>query len=110
MGDRANIIIKEKGQQVCLYSHWGGTELPHILKSALIRGKSRWNDYQYLNRIIFCEMVGGKVGDLTGYGISQNPGDGDDRILYVDTEAQTVAVNEKKPVSFTEYINTNPNW
>lgn len=90
MGDRANVVIKDRSDQVCLYTHWSGSELPSILRAALIRGKSRWNDGQYLARIIFCEMVRGSEMDLTGYGISQTIGDGADNVIYVDIGAQTV--------------------
>lgn len=102
MGDRANVVIKDSDSQVCLYTHWSGSDLPEILKAALIRGKSRWNDRAYLARIIFCEMVRGSEMELTGYGISQNIGDGGDNVIYVDIDAQTVT-HRGRELSFAAF-------
>jgi hypothetical protein len=77
MGDRANILIKSvSGGKVCLYTHNFGYSLPETLKSAMIRGKNRWTDEQYLARIIFCEMIQSDVLGETGFGISHHIGDG----------------------------------
>jgi hypothetical protein len=116
MGDRANIIVKngekEGDEQVCLYTHWAGSELPGTLKIALIRGNERCDDFQYLTRIIFCEMLkrGGKDLDgLTGYGITQKPWDGSDKIILVIVSSQQVIIDEKK-YSFEEYIASDAAW
>jgi len=53
MGDRANVRIKDSGGTFHLYTHWSGTELPETVRQALLRGKDRWDDEQYLSRIIF---------------------------------------------------------
>ena len=104
MGDRANVIVQDGDEQVCLYTHWAGTELPQTLRDALERGRERWNDAQYLARIIFCEMVKGCEMETTGFGISQTPGDGAGRILYVNVDAQTVSVNRDSAISFDDYV------
>ena len=98
MGDRGNIIIKDGESTVYLYTHWEGSRLNEILKSALKRGKTRWEDGAYLARIIFCEMIGEDTEELTGYGISSIMVDGGNDIT-VDIEKQTV--NDK---TFVEYI------
>lgn len=110
MGDRANVIVKTGGEQVCLYSHWGGTELPQTLRAAMIRGKSRWDDPQYLARIIFCEMAKGHEMDTTGLGISQTIGDGGNAILEVDVDKQTVQINQKPPISFDAFAAGTGDW
>ncbi len=102
MGDRANIVIKTDGDQVCLYSHWGGSDLPQILKDSLIIGKSRVTDYQYINRIIFQQMINGD-DSLTGYGISQNPFDGGDRVVEFDVDAQVINLGNKT-YSVSDYV------
>lgn len=107
MGDRANIVVTNRHNHIVLYTHWAGTELPDILKSALKRGESRWDDFQYLTRIIFCEMIKGDVMDTTGYGISQEIGDGDDRVLTVNVDRQTVTDYNHKTWSFEEYIDVD---
>lgn len=105
MGDRANVVIKSSGQQVCLYTHWTGSELPEIVKEALKRGKNRWDDFQYLTRIIFCEMIKDDVMGETGYGISQEEHDGGG-IVNINCDEGTIAIDSGEPVSFNDYINS----
>lgn len=91
MGDRANVYVHHGAQPgVYLYTHWEGSELPQTVVSALQRGRPRWDDDAYLARIIFSEMIRDDIDGETGYGISAYPPDGDDRIVDVDTESQTV--------------------
>ena len=89
MGDRGNIIVKGNNEEIYLYTHWGGSELREILRSALRRGKNRWDDYHYLNRIIFCEMIKDDVLGLIGFGISSEMQDGGADI-HVDVDSQKV--------------------
>ena len=106
MGDRANIVIKSDGEQVCLYTHWGGSSIEGALCKALVRGKSRWDDFQYLTRIIFCEMIKGDGFDeLTGFGISQDVHDGAHRVITVDVDQRTVRVFGDEPIHFISFIN-----
>ena len=72
MGDRGNIIIRMPNNegQVVLYAHWGGGDLPSMLQQALQRGKKRWDDPQYLARIIFSTMTADAQDQLRGYGIT----------------------------------------
>jgi len=92
MGDRANIVVTSGDEQVCLYSHWAGSDLPVILKAALIRGEGRHDDFLYLTRIIFCEMIQKHLMETTGFGISQVPHDGGDRIITFDFDKQQISM------------------
>ena len=76
MGDRAVIEIQQERGTLCLYSHSDGFYLRKILAKALERGSNRWNDEQYLARIIFNEMTKGREMDTLGYGI--HVGEADD--------------------------------
>jgi len=110
MGDRANVRVDGAGS-VYLYTHWSGSELPETLQRALMAGRSRWDDSPYLARIIFCEMVSGQERETTGFGISGNVGDGDNRVLIVDCKAGTVTFPNKDTLTFEEYINIDdPIW
>jgi len=106
MGDRAQVLIKDEG--VYLYTHWGASKLEEVVRRALERGKSRWNDPEYLARIIFCEMVKGREMELTGYGIGTKQYCDAWRIIEIDCENQKVTkidfgkVQFKK--SFEEFI------
>lgn len=122
MGDRGNIIVTDKygetTSRVVLYSHWGGCRLPQTLRTALQRGKSRWDDSQYLARIIFSQILAGpgithdgrlirtgngevisadKLNSIleelfgtTGYGISSEVGDNEHLFIVVDVDGQEV--------------------
>lgn len=106
MGDRANVVVKEDGEQVCLYTHWHGHELPDILQSSLRRGAERVDDFQYLTRIIFCDMVKGHETKLTGFGITQNVHDGDNQVITLDLDKKTVQFNTADPVSIEDFVAT----
>jgi hypothetical protein len=97
MGDRANIIVKDAGSTVYLYSHWCGSSLPSIVHAALKRAPNRWDDGPYLARVLFCELLkqsGGLDGE-TGAGISSMLGDGGDAPdITVSVDDQTVSVGD----------------
>lgn len=52
-------------------------------------------------------MIKDDVLDTTGYGISQEIGDGDDRILYVNVDKQTVTDYNDVELSFNDFIAAN---
>ena len=110
MGNRANVVIKDRGEKVCLYTHWNGTDLPEVLRKAMTRGQQRWDDLSYLARIVFCDMVEGEERELTGFGISVTPQEGHDRIIDVDIAAQTVTFPRRAAVSFKEFIAGDAGW
>lgn len=105
MGDRANIAVKDSWGDgtVYLYGHWSGSTLPDTLQTAL-RKKWRWDDSAYLARIIFEQMIDQQEarGLETGFGLSATVGDGDDRVLFLDCDKQTITRNERT-WTFEEY-------
>lgn len=115
MGDRANVKVVGMGD-VYLYTHWMGSELPMTVKRALITAKKvdRLDDASYLTRIIFCEMIKDEAkNSSTGFGISGECGDGDDRIVTVNVEKQTVSISTRdEDVSIDDYIKDTetPKW
>jgi hypothetical protein len=75
MGDRGEVVLIESGISdnalpIRFYTHWGATDLPNTVASALKRGRGRWGDDSYLNRIIFSEMIQSEVLEDIGYGIT----------------------------------------
>ena len=92
MGDRGNIaVLQSNKDQVWLYSHWGGTELPERLQAGLKAGKGRWSDESYLTKIIFGHAVPDDNWKAeTGYGISCRIQDNEHKILVVDIEKRVV--------------------
>lgn len=89
MGDRGNIKCVADGHEIYFYTHWCGSDLPAILSKALAKGKPRWNDGPYLNRIIFQELLQGDTG-LTGFAIWGSVCDNEHPIITVDHDAMTV--------------------
>jgi hypothetical protein len=97
MGDRAQVQIKPSG--VFLYSHWGGNELPDDVHRALSK-RWRWNDEEYLARIIFDEMTAGCSDEETGFGISTSKHGDVWRLIIIDCDRQEVLIEDHgKPVS-----------
>jgi hypothetical protein len=108
MGDRGNIVVKDGADEVWLYSHWSGTELPIVLRDALRRGADRHGDGPYLARIIFQEMIGDDRG-TTGFGIATRLTDNEHPVLFCDVDAEVVYCRRgddgesKTPVRMDEY-------
>jgi len=104
MGDRANIEFKEvNGGKLFFYTHWRGFEyMKSALKNALERNE-RWDDDQYLARIIFCEVIKDAHDETTGFGLSTTLCDNNNSIIEVDVKSQTVKI-EEDIYSFQEFI------
>jgi hypothetical protein len=109
MSNKANVIIIDGPERVCLYTHWGRDQLPSQLRAALVRGKNRWTDAPYLARIIFCEMIQKDVLGELGYGISSIP-DYDEDSITVDCSSQTVTFPKRPPVSIADFATSNLDW
>lgn len=91
MGDRGQVYIKD--EKVYLYTHWDATNLPQIVNRAIAK-KWRWDDPEYLARIIFDEMVGKNQGGETGYGITTHMHGDIWRLVEVDCKKQLVTVKD----------------
>lgn len=100
MGDRANIYLEMpgKGEQpdgIYLYTHGHGYGWPEQLREALEFGRGRWDDDQYLARIIASRVFADLVNDETGGGISLRLCDNEHPIIVVDLINQTVSFAEE---------------
>jgi hypothetical protein len=106
MGDRANIkFVEQNGGTMYFYTHGNGLDfMKDALKAALSK-RDRWDDEQYLARIIFCEVVKDACDETTGFGLSTEIGDGEDQVIVVSVKDQTVAIGKKK-WSFEEFISS----
>jgi len=95
MGDRGQVKITAQGNpDLYLYTHWGAESLPETVANALARGRGRWTDDEYLNRIIFSEMIQGDVLGETGYGIGFGEHGDVWRVVEINYDNRTVAVRE----------------
>lgn len=73
MGARTQIKVNQgdgsRGSpSVYLYGHWASGSILRIVHAALSRGV-RWDDPEYLARILFDALTEGRQGDDTGAGI-----------------------------------------
>lgn len=100
MGNRGNIIVRSGKKEIFFYTHWCGSEMAFILKSALERGKERWGDPSYLNRIIFEEMIKNDKLGITGYGICFEEEDHDAGNPYI------VVDHDEEKVMFYKDLNS----
>ena len=91
MGDRGQVFIKNTG--VYLYTHWHATKLIEDVRRALSM-RARWDDPEYLARIIFETMLERSNNPETGYGIDTAKKWDIWRLVIVDCETQTVMVME----------------
>ena len=90
MGDRGNVAIiqntsKDRLHQVWVYTHWTGTDLPAMVREGIRAGRPRWNDSNYLTKIIIGRIIPGEdmLGE-TGYGIGCTLSDNEHTIIVVD--------------------------
>jgi hypothetical protein len=86
MGDRNNIKITYRtGDSVYLYSHWGGSELGDIVRSALAES-ARVSDESYFARVLFSRMIRDDIDGETGFGIAPYAPDQDygNKMIHID--------------------------
>lgn len=93
MGDRAQVHFTDTG--AFLYTHFGGYKIDEVVASALDRGRSRWNDPEYLARIVFSEMIRDDIDGTTGYGIGTDRHSDVSRIVHVDCDEKEVTVDTR---------------
>jgi hypothetical protein len=124
MGDRANIMLvmpksygpKAQSGRIYLYTHWSGHQFPEALREALEFGKGRWNDDQYLARIITSRVFRNLVDDTTGGGIGLTIGDNepgrpvivanliDNTVSFADEGAEGHPARRYGRMTFAEYV------
>lgn len=93
MSTRAQVkIVQHRGGEVYLYQHSDGYDLPNTVRKALQRGVSRWDDPEYLARIIFNEMTEDDAKGTLGYGIGTEQHGDIEWLVIVDVPNQTVEV------------------
>ena len=95
MGDRGNIkLVSEYGEPIYFYTHWTAYRLPEIVAKGLDKGRDRWGDEDYLNRIIFQTLLGGDESNLS-YGISTREAGDAWRLVEVDHVKEEVSIYER---------------
>ncbi|ULA64482.1 MAG: hypothetical protein LZF86_140007 [Nitrospira sp.] len=115
MGDRGNIVMKDGNQEIFFYTQWRGEELLTVVRSALAR-RQRWDNSPYLSRMVFCELVKGRVDDAAGFGISTERDDFEhddvvvdvrNRVVYTRKPQEGEDVRTSDALSFEVFITAN---
>lgn len=97
MGDRANIYVVDRlpqadtseTQGIYLYTHWNGEDWPEQLRAALNHknARRRWNDPEYLLRILVDQLFSDIRDSELGGGIGTARTSGEHPVIVVDTMA-----------------------
>ena len=95
MGDRGQDLTKDEG--IHLYTHWAASELGRHVQRAPAR-RLRWNDPEYLARILFDAMKGGDTDGETGYGIGSSKRGDIWRLITLDCENQKIIIEDHDKV------------
>lgn len=96
MGERGNICLSYPADhgsgEVWFYTHWRGDIMQEVVAVALHKGMGRWDDYNYLARIIFTTLVPAHEHDITtGFGISPYlSGEEENPTIFVNLGNNTV--------------------
>lgn len=104
MGDRGQVFIKDTG--VYLYTHWEARDLVKNVQEAISK-KWRWEDVEYLTRIIFDVIVGKEQGNETGFGIGKEERGDIWRLITIDCSNQKIILRDydkTKEFTFEEFL------
>ena len=86
---QVKLISSSFSTPIYLYQHYDGYGLYKIVNNAISR-KARWDDPEYLTRIIFSEMIKNHIDDTTGYGIGTSQHGDIEYLVEVDIDNQTI--------------------
>lgn len=106
MGDRIVYTLQQgDGQQISLYSHWGGYNRYQALAYALDQARPRWTDESYCTRIIVSNLIGPDWAEETGFGLwaGEDNGAGDHPSITVYLDIKQVE-DETGYHTFDEFI------
>ena len=102
MSTRSQVFMINSG--VYLYQHSDGYNLPEEVQEAL-RLKLRWNDEEYLTRVIFETLIKGSLDREHGFGIGTIQHSDIEWLVEVDVDAQTIVVKNGYGQKFHEVWN-----
>lgn len=89
------IEISGPNGSVFLYTHDLAVNLIHVVYNVLSK-KIRWDDPDYLSRMLFCELIPKKLWNSDkGFGIGTQMYGDIKYIVTIDTERLTVKLQEK---------------
>ncbi len=107
MGNRGQVLIED--EKIYLYTHWGAEDIVSDVSMALSRHQ-RWDDPEYLARIIFDELSGNEKGEETGFGIGTSQHTDIEKLVIVNCGDKKVIIKDiygesEEVLSFQDFIN-----
>lgn len=98
--DSAQVEVISPFGRIYLYTHDHAARITNDVYSALVAGK-RWDDADYLAKIIFCHMVPIECWqDDKGYGIGTQMYADINLLVTVDTTNQQITITSAKDKAF----------
>jgi hypothetical protein len=108
MGARTTWKLQQNGQELSLYSHWGGESKLIDTRRALSIARPRWSDDSYAMRIFVSQIVGNDWDSELGYGLGLGyEFDEEFTPCTIDFENQRITWGDSEPVSFAEFLEVN---
>lgn len=108
MGARTTWELKQNGETLSLYSHWGGESKLRDTKKALSAARPRWHDETYAMRIFVSHIVGEDWTSNTGYGLGLGcEFEEEFTPCEIDFTNRQVTWGDSDPVSFAEFLEAN---
>jgi len=108
MGTRGQVCVRGRHGDVYLYRHFDAKNILNDVYVGL-SFKNRWDDGDYIARMIFEQMISDSNDKVYGFGICTHQHSDIDLLVIVDCNKQEVII-EKKPlqikVPFDQYIKT----
>ena len=108
MGTRGQVCVRGNHGDVYLYRHFDAQNLLNDVYVGLSYGQ-RWDDGDYIARMIFEQMISGNNDKVYSFGICTHQHSDIDLLVIVDCKKQEVIIEKKQlqiKVPFDQYIKT----
>ena len=108
MGARTAWKLLQNGQELSLYSHWGGETKLADTKQALSAARTRWSDDTYAMRIFVSQIIGNDWDSETGFGLGLGYEFEEEYTpCSVDFTNRKITWGDSEPVSFADFLEVN---
>ena len=110
MGNRGQVKIEPSN--VYLYTHWYADTLPSLVKAALLK-RCRWDDEEYLARIVFDVMTECGRDSEKGFGIGTSEYGDIEVLVTINCDSKSIIVDKsmcggtkQEPMTFESFVST----
>lgn len=108
MGARTTWTLKQNGQELSLYSHWGGESKLRDTRKALRAARDRWSDDSYAMRIFVSHIIGEDWVSNTGYGLGLGyEFEEEFTPCEIDFTNCKVTWGDSEPMGFADFLEVN---